>query len=199
MSSNPFAALLNASEAIAQETITPEVINNEQSQENNQNISRKLINEAIEDIFGFTICYNREIPFRKTIPFVYLEEFAEDKDHYLTIELLGPALFDRLMLDDPKEYVLPKNGAIELTFVETEVLTYLFNCYERLKVYTNIDGVIENMKSMIFQNAVLFLQQPIVFPEQDAKDQCIKLIKDFERPCENFFEEISIFYNIEGQ
>lgn len=201
MSSNPFAALFNASEATSTSNILPECENIDLQQNKNQNGTLKLINDAIEDIFGFTICNSREAPFRKSISLIYLEEYAEDKiqDRYLTMDNLGPALFDRLMIENPQDCVLQSSEEIESSFLETEVLTYLFHCYERLRSYRNIDDVREGIKSFIFQNAVLFLQQPIVFLEQNATDQCIKLIKDLEVTCETFFEDISNFYNNEGK
>lgn len=198
MSSNPFAALFNASDEVSLENVSHVNVKNETSEGNNQDHPLKFINEAIEDIFGFTICQNRELPFRN-IPLVYLEEFAEDKEHYLTVDLLGPTLFDRLMLENPKEFVIPKNGTTESSFVETEVLIYLFSCYERLRVFKNIEDVREPMKSLIVQNAVLFFQQPIVFPEQSVTDQCIKLMKDFEICIDSFFDDIGNFCNSEGK
>lgn len=201
MSSNPFAALFNVSNVENPSSSVEDNVNIEVEQGESSNNDDILINNAIEDIFGFTICVNRIEPFRKNIPLVYLEESVEDSD-YLSVSLLRTALFDRLMIENPREFVIPKNdNQIDSTFVENEVLTYLFHCYERLKYYNNnnIDNIKDSIKSLIFQNAVLFLQQPIVFLEQNGKDQCINLIKNFELPCESFFEEISNFYNNEGK
>lgn len=181
MSLNPFAALLGSSEegqVSGSDSPFVELFSEE-----------KKVNKAIEDVFGFTINNNRS----DNSVLVYLEDFSKD-ENLLDLQVLGQALFERLTLENPSEYVIPKNGHIDAQYVDKRVLVYLFYCYNRLKNYDCDARVRSEMKCCIVQNAVLLLQQPIVFLEQDSPDQMIELMKDVETMCDDFFEEISVNY-----
>lgn len=181
MSSNPFAALFNASEPSVQDAVETK---SSKSDEEFINAELKRINNVIENIFGFTI--NKECTNKKALVFLQ-DTSCEIENNYLTVDCLGQALCERIMLDEPKDYVF-YNGDILGNYVEKKVLIYLFNCFEKVKTYDNIEKICEAMKNVIIQNAIMCIQQPELFSELPA--QAIELFKDLETPCHEFFEEI---------
>lgn len=144
-----------------------------------------------EDIFGFTL--NRNGVHNR--PLVYLEDVNQALGtNELNCDTLEHALFERLFLIDPKEYVLSdnlstKNSLSELT--EHEVITYLFYCYRNIVNCTIIDDASrKRVIDLIMRNAITALEQPDLFDGQDVTLQLFTLIKNSVALALHFFESI---------
>lgn len=127
--SNPFAALFGSVNQ-AEQVIQPSAA--EVKKEDNFTIKLES-NEPLE-------CLAREVFFitcqsASKSPLVFLEDVASalGPEAKLDITLLGEALFERLLLNQPENYVRPKGIRVPSHVIEEKVITYLFESWRRLQ------------------------------------------------------------------
>ncbi|XP_012529354.2 ubiquitin conjugation factor E4 A [Monomorium pharaonis] len=96
---------------------------------------------------------------------------------FIDSDSIEHAVFERLMLPDPKP---AKARDIDNHVVETQVITYLYECYCRLKHY-QIDGCEDNVRNacqIVLQNVNTVLQEPALFQSQEVYSQFVALFVD---------------------
>lgn len=94
---------------------------------------------------------------------------------FIDAESIEHAVFERLMLPDPK----PEARDVEAHVVQTQVITYLYECFCRLKRHRVNDGfsnVVRNARQIVLRNANTALQEPDLFQSQEVMDPLIVLI-----------------------
>lgn len=148
-----------------------------------QNIDGK-INEMIEFTFGITI--NKLSQSKR--PLVYMECLASIHPDtvLLSMDIFEQALFERLLLEEPREYVIPANSSIsdaDDTF-SGKVLIYLFSSYERLLRWKQYDASLnvqcDVLQDLIFRNACTAMKQPMIYENQSMAQQWITLFRDYQ-------------------
>jgi len=86
---------------------------------------------------------------------------------YIDADSIEHAVFERLMLPNPK----PKTQDVDSHVVETQVITYLYECYCRLKHYqinSDLEKIVRNACQIVLQNANTALQEPDLFQYQEV-------------------------------
>ncbi|XP_053685325.1 ubiquitin conjugation factor E4 A [Sabethes cyaneus] len=159
------------------------------------------INALIEKVFLITL--------QKTPPknqhgrarpqLVYMEEVAAqcpDGECLLTVDLLEQALFERIILFNPSEYLIPSNvtdGETE-TVAQTKVMLYLFGCFHRSEQSADPNDCVvsetrQKMKALILRNACTSLKQPELFEGQNLSNQLLDIFKlsDDDQPAKAQF------------
>lgn len=188
--SNPFYSLFgnetvtNASTQIVNPPSAPDAIN----------VMDKKINGIIEHVFSITI--NRTPQKNKQL--VYMEDLAAvypDTD-LLNMQLLEQALFERLLLNNPRDYLIPNNTQNDETsdIAEDKVILYLYRSYERLSKWSqnpnnsSMNKECETIKRLILRNASTALKQPELYENQTLSEQWLTLFRnylnEFECKCE---------------
>ncbi|TGZ32812.1 Ubiquitin conjugation factor E4 A [Temnothorax longispinosus] len=92
---------------------------------------------------------------------------AQDSLVFVDADSIEHAVFERLMLPDPK----PKARDVDSHVVQTQVITYLYECYCRLKRYrTNgVEDTVRNACQIVLRNANTALQEPDLFQYQESE------------------------------
>jgi ubiquitin conjugation factor E4 A len=210
LQSNPFSALfgsLNEAETFAQQQLEylsvkntvegiPEVDGSVGDVEDSTiSIQAKEcleVNQLVEDVFHLTLNNNSHTDTSGKInELVFLEELASalSPQDWIDIETLEQALFERLLLEDPKNHVIGRSVDKELSQTNThatqkEVIPYLFECHRRLfsmKTGAQDNGrnrIISGMISLLLRNAATALKQPELFESQQLHSQILQLISD---------------------
>lgn len=141
---------------------------------------------VFEDIFGFTLDkHNKQ-------PLMYLEDVSQALGtNLLNSDTLEHALFERLFLPNPRQYLLNNHVNIRDELVEDKVIKYLFYCYCNAVNCTAIDNVCRNLViALIMRNTVTALKQPDLFDGQDIILQLYTLLKNGDNLPLHFFEDI---------
>ncbi|XP_049532096.1 ubiquitin conjugation factor E4 A [Anopheles darlingi] len=141
-------------------------------------------NAHIEKVFLITLNKNPQ----KNKQLVYMEDVAQGVESgLLDLEILEQALFERILLFNPAEYLLPNNITTPETaqISETKVLLYLYGCFARNeKPIENGDSVgLENqqkMKALILRNTCTSLKQPELYEGQNLPNQLLDIFKQAE-------------------
>lgn len=186
--SNPFTDLFD-NESVAKAS----------SQSDNQpkqtiNAMEQKINSLIENIFGITI--NRTPPKHKQL--IFMEDLAaiHPDGTLMNMEILEQALFERLLLPNPRDYLIPNNTQNDETneIAETKVVLYLYRAYERLTKwsYNQNDASLrtecEAIRKLILRNASTAHKQPELYEDQSLSEQWLSLLQnfvdDFECKCD---------------
>lgn len=171
---NPFSGLVQPE----QQELKASIIDNEQ------------LNQFIENIFLFTI--NKNIPSKSNSQqFVYMEEFATlAEGNLFNLELLEQALFERLLLPNPKDYILPEGANLEseTSYVaETQVIVYLCKAFIKLeqiriskidKTSLFLTKAFDNIKNLILRNSSTSMNQPSLYEGQNLHAQWLSLLQD---------------------
>lgn len=169
------------------------------------NVMTQKVNALIEQVFHITI--NR-IP-QKNKQLVFMDDLATSNPtaQSMNVELLEQALFERLLLQNPSEYLIPNNIQNDETLIitETKVLLYLYGAYERLckwNRYQNDNSLVQEygvIENLIFRNASTANKQPELFDGQDLSNQWLELLKDsydeYELKCTFLSRVIRDVYN----
>ncbi|XP_071438590.1 ubiquitin conjugation factor E4 A [Hetaerina americana] len=166
---------------------------------------RLEINQIVEDVFQLTLNKQPRPPMKGSLPschLVLLEELASAlaPQNLIDIQTLEPALFERLMLTEPANHVLPINGRSSPVggehAVQRDVLIYLFECFRRLSERLDTDfgdvpknshqniraGRLSQMVTIVLQNASTALRQPDLFPGQRLDSQLLRLFAESHSP-----------------
>lgn len=187
--SNPFCSLFGnetATNTADQANIQPEPTP--------INAMDQKVNSLIEHIFSITI--NRTPQKNKQL--VFMEDLVADntKPPIMNMEILEQALFERLLLTNPRDYLIPNNTNNDETsdIAEDKVILYLYRSYERLMKWTNNENEAslktecELIKQLIIRNASTAQKQPELYENQTLSDQWLTLLRnyvdEFECRCE---------------
>lgn len=146
------------------------------------NVYNQKINALIEKIFLITL--NKQTQRNKQL--IYIEELASVNEtqsnstanELLNIETLEQALFERLLLQTPSDFLIPNNiksNNIE-NICETRTFIYLYQSYQRIKENSAENDTIqrdacEKMCELILRNASTAIKQPDLFVDQQFTDQ----------------------------
>lgn len=158
------------------------------------NVMDQKINGLIEHIFSFTI--NRTP--QKDKQFVFMEDLAamNSDTSVINMELLEQALFERLLLTHPRDYLIPNNKQNDETndIANDKVILYLYRSYERLTKWCRNENVsslgseCDTIKQLILRNASTAQKQPDLYDSQTLSEQWLTLfqnyIDEFECKCE---------------
>uniref|UniRef100_A0A1L8DTB6 Ubiquitin conjugation factor E4 A n=1 Tax=Nyssomyia neivai TaxID=330878 RepID=A0A1L8DTB6_9DIPT len=162
MGDNPFSGLLTKKSTgdIAKE-----------STGNPGNMLDKKINGIIEKVLLVTLC---KTPRRQL---VYLEEIAE-RESLLSIDLLSQALFERLLLPNPTDFLVPADATDDEGVAESRVLIYLCDCMKRIESVRNENDsvtseICNKLSEAIIQNASTAIKQPDLYDGQTLWEQFI--------------------------
>lgn len=100
------------------------------------NVTDPKISSLIEHIFLITI--NRTQPKNKQRVFMEDLSSAYPSITLMNTDLLEQALFERILMPNPRDYLIPNNTQNDDTeaIAEGKVIKYLYYCYERLMVWT---------------------------------------------------------------
>ncbi|XP_050350445.1 ubiquitin conjugation factor E4 A [Nymphalis io] len=196
---NPFAGLLGASDGKStneSDSSSPEQIDMdiEQSQDAEK---IKTINNIVQNVFHFTINANA-VEGQSDIQLVYLEELARAMSPRLHIDLeaLEQALFERLLLQDIQQCVIPKTSTVlKEHVIQNQVFPYLFSSMENVLSFNQYDksyirSALEKMKELIFRNAVTALKQPALFEGQDFASQLVEILQHVGPQSHTFFNDL---------
>lgn len=188
-SSNPFCSLFGS------ETLTDSPVGeNIRPEPTPINAMDQKVNSLIEHIFSITI--NRTPQKNKQL--VFMEDLAADKCEapLMNMEILEPALFERLLLTNPRDYLIPNNTDDDETsnIAEDKVILYLYRSYERLMKWTNNQNAASLktecnlIKQLIIRNASTAQKQPELYANQTLSEQWLTLLRnyadEFECKCE---------------
>lgn len=192
--SNPFVSLFDgdatANAPQAQEKAHPQSDETEHS----INVMDQKINGLIEHIFSITI--NRTP--QKTKQLVFMEDLAavHPEKTLMNMEILEQALFERLLLTNPRDYLIPNNTQNDETneIAENKVILYLYRAYERFTKWSHnqneasLQTECEAIKQLILRNASTAHKQPELYDGQSLSDQWLSLLQnyvdEFECKCE---------------
>ncbi|CAL1687598.1 unnamed protein product [Lasius platythorax] len=122
------------------------------------------VNQLMAHVFGLTLCRDSDSPAKKSLVFIETDSIEH-------------AVFERLMLSDPKSKVQDADGHV----VQTQVIIYLYECYHRLKHYpinSNLEETIRNACQIVLRNANTALQEPDLFQYQEVHSQFVALFMD---------------------
>lgn len=182
-SSNPFCNLFGNESGAAN-----------QSEGQSINIMEQKVNALIEYIFSITI--NRTPQRNKQL--VYMEDLSAINSNItlMNMELLEQALFERLLLTNPRDYLIPNNTQNSETddIAEDKVILYLYRAYERVTKWSqnqnesSLTSECETIKQLILRNAGTAQKQPDLYENQSLSDQWLTLFRsymdEFDCKCE---------------
>lgn len=180
--SNPFCNLFGNETS----NVTNEAETVEQPQSSAVNVMEQKINGLIENIFSITI--NRTPQKNKQL--VYMEDMAEanpTKKH-MNMELLEQALFERILLPNPQDYLIPNNTRTDETddIASDKVILYLYRSFERLSKWIHyqndvmLQEEVKSIKQFILRNASTAMKQPDLFENQSLSDQWLELFRQYQ-------------------
>lgn len=144
------------------------------------------INALIEKVFLITLSKNPPTGARSRQQLVFMEEVAQGcgEPALLNLELLEQALFERILLFNPTDYLIPNNVTTAETedVAQTKVVLYLYGCYVRNEQTRNQNDSIatdtcQKMKGLILRNACTALKQPDLFEGQNLSNQILDIFK----------------------
>lgn len=196
--SNPFAGLLGVSGVKATNgaefNSTPVALDAKQSAEEAE---VQTINKIVENVFHFTINPNA-LDGQTDEQLVYLEELAEAMSPKVLIDLeaLEQALFERLLLQDIEQSVLPRTSKVFKEHVTQKlVFPYLFSSMENVQSYSQtntqfVRDALEKMKELILRNGVTALKQPALFEGQDFSVQLVEILQNGGSQSHTFINEL---------
>lgn len=181
-------------ESVVQPSSVEETVTTETKSTSKLNILDTKINAIIEKVFRFTI--NKDVTSKSRLPLVYMEEIAPLSENGLfKFDILEQALFERLLLLNPQDYILPKNHAIDSDndyVIETKVINYLYRAYEiceELRNNKNDDIITTELclqiNSLIMRNICTSIKQPELYYGQSLSLQWLDILKNNQND-ENF-------------
>ncbi|XP_029162873.1 ubiquitin conjugation factor E4 A [Nylanderia fulva] len=122
------------------------------------------VDQLMARVFGIKIRQDSNNPVQGSLVFIDTDSI----DH---------AVFERLILSDPKSKTQDADGHT----VQADVITYLYECYHRLKHYpvsSSLEETIRNACQIILRNANTALQEPDLFQYQEVHSQFVALFMD---------------------
>lgn len=173
---NPFSLLSNS--------VNDNDFNRRKSVEN-INTYDQAINSLVENVFLITV--------RKNLPkgkqYVFMEEIhaLATPNELFTLDYLDQALFERLLLPSPSDFIIPNNQRTNLTddVIETKVITFLYKSFVRNESFKNDNNSIVtkacvNIDELIFRNITTASKQPELFEGQNLSQQWLEIFQNIE-------------------
>lgn len=148
------------------------------------NLLDEKLNNLVENVFLITI---DKVP-KKGKQLVFLEEVAAYGGSLLNLELLEQALFERIMLSNPTDFLIPSNivkDQVDQLAAETKVITYLFKTFVRNEKSINDNDCVnkencQKIRELILRNVSTAIKQPMLYEEQVISSQLLDLFKDLD-------------------
>lgn len=210
---NPFTGLFSpvvaTNEPIITDVIASTSSGNALPAKQLNNITQSATTESIrltfmiENVFYFTLNKDAALPksnkyTESAIQLVYFEDLAATQAPRTDMDLdtLEQALFERLLLPDPTQCVIPKSCKNFMEHVvQTKVISYLFTAEQNLLQYESTNdpfqkNAVTKMRELILRNAVTALKQPGLFESQNLSNQLFDLLRDLDSSCHRFILEI---------
>lgn len=172
--SNPFAGLFSTDndavsfsfqhQTIADESsntnymdeLSDTINNKSESEEAESRILDDKVNQLIAHVFGLTLRRDSD-------------SYAQGSLVYIDADSIEHAVFERLMLLDPKSTVKDILQDADSHIVQTQVITYLYECYCRLKHYrinSDLEHTMRNACQIVLRNVNTALQEPDLFQQE---------------------------------
>lgn len=139
-------------------------------------------NKLVENIFHFTMIPELDKEYES--PVVYLPDVFEilktNNTNGAELEILEQAIFERILLSDPKVYLLKTKHNVSTTShtIQKECIVYLFKCFIELhfaKLENRHPTIGEDIYSKIFgflcTNVSTALKQPDLYSPQNVHQQ----------------------------
>ncbi|EFN65888.1 Ubiquitin conjugation factor E4 A [Camponotus floridanus] len=145
-----------------------DTINNKSENETESTIFDDKVNQFMAHVFGLTLCQNSNSHAHGSLVFIDTDSIEH-------------AVFERLMLSDPKSAVRDIVQGADSHILETQVITYLYECYCRLKHYqvnSDLEQIMRNACQIILRNVNTALQEPDLFQYQEVHSQFVALFTD---------------------
>lgn len=180
-SKNPFSVLIGLDEATSTVTTEPTVSAEPivPTTESTKNLMEQKVNGLIEHIFSITI---NQTP-QKNKQLVFMEELAACNPNktLINMEIFEQALFERLLLHNPRDYLIPNNTQNDETddIAGTKALLYLYRSYERLSKWcrnensSSMNDECEVIRKLIIRNASTAHKQPELYENNMYEDQSL--------------------------
>lgn len=171
--SNPFQNLFGADN-------NPTV--NDVVESTNVNVLDQSINDLIEHIFSITL--NKSPQQNKQL--IYMEDLAiaNETTKLMNMELLEQALFERLLLPKPEDFLIPNNVQNDETsnIASDKVITYLYRSFERLHNWKSarLQTECNQIEQLILRNASTAIKQPDLFEGQSLPEQWLELLQNYQ-------------------
>lgn len=153
------------------------------SSQTSLNLLEEKLNNLIENVFLFTIDKNP----KKNKQLVFLEEAAEFGGRTINLEILEQALFERLMLINPGDFLIPSNIKTDDTEIasDTKVISYLYRTFNRNELSCNENDSVnkENcgkIRELILRNVSTAIKQPALYEGQQLSEQILEIFKDMD-------------------
>lgn len=144
------------------------------------NVYDQKINALIENVFLITL--NKQP--QKNKQFVFIEELQPQANDLLNLEILEQALFERLLLLTPTDFLIPNNITSDDidTICETRTFNYLYGAYIRNERNINENDTILKdascvMRLLILRNASTAIRQPDIFEGQQFFIQWLDILR----------------------
>lgn len=158
---NPFAALLNE-----------------------PNEEEGFKQDLIERILLFTLRKGSASNAARSFPLISMTDIvvAADNDSTVSEELLAHAIFERLMLSDPRDYVVKSgDGVCDEDAVETRAICYLhrafIGCEHAKAELPEQYEACEKIRNLILTNASTCTRQPELFVNQNLSVQWLEVLE----------------------
>ncbi|XP_059616667.1 ubiquitin conjugation factor E4 A [Phlebotomus argentipes] len=168
MDKNPFSGLLTSKSQKESENTT---------RGNPGNMMATRVNNLIEKVLLVTL--NKSPPRGRKL--VFLEELAE-RETVLSAELVSLALFERLLLSNPGDFLVPTDGEEGDcgSVAENEVFLYLCECLQRSECTRDDNDsvtieICDKISEAIIQNASTAFRQPDLYSGQNLSDQLTRM------------------------
>lgn len=142
----------------------------------------ETFNKLIENVFHFTMIPILDKEYDN--PVIYLPDLLEilksNGNNGAELEILEQAIFERILLADPKVYLLKTKHNVSITSHTTEkqCIVYLFKCFVELtfaKQENRYPSIGKDIYSKIFgflcTNVSTALKQPDLYSPQNINDQ----------------------------
>ncbi|KAI5721312.1 hypothetical protein M8J77_019052 [Diaphorina citri] len=143
----------------------------------------KDMNKFVECVFGVTLRPNGT-------GLLNVKEFCSEDTELISLEMLEQLLFERLLIADNIESYLIGPSPRDNHIIETECITYLNECFNRL-YNDNVKSLVDNdsykqVKDLIIRNICTALKQPGLYESQNLNVQIIELFKSCQYSVEQF-------------
>lgn len=173
---NPFSELIEPEPQISAATPKPDEPINALDQK---------INLLIEQTFMITV---NKAPSKKR-PMIFMEDIAEVLPKpILDTNILEQALFERILLSNPSDFLLPNDVKPDdhQDVTESRVLIYLHGAYIRnARSYNNQNDTIikeasGKIRELIIRNVATAVKQPDLYDGQNLGEQLLELVRHNE-------------------
>ncbi|XP_072750116.1 ubiquitin conjugation factor E4 A [Anoplolepis gracilipes] len=136
---------------------------NNKSEKTESKILDDKVNQLVAHVFGLTL---------------HRDNYAQGSLVFIEADSIEHAVFERLMLSDLKSTVQNIVQDLDGHIFQTEVITYLYECYCRLKHYqitSDLKHTIRNACQIVLRNVNTALQEPDLFQCQEVYNQFVAL------------------------